>query len=103
MADQSEGLATAVSASAVQMNDARRSIKKLPFFCFPKFKCDPPPQNESQCATWPFSFFILPESKVFAIYYGENHFQIRGLVAELHVFEHGATIFGTFEKTCFKC
>ena len=32
-----------------------------------------------------FRVFILSESKVYAIYNGENHFQIRGLVAELHV------------------
>ena len=42
-------------------------------------------------------------SKFYAIYNGENHFQIRLLVAELHVFEYGGTVFGTFEKTCFKC
>ena len=41
--------------------------------------------------------------KIMIFYNGENHFQIRGLVAELHVFEHGGTTFGTFEKTCFEC
>ena len=50
-----------------------------------------------------FFFIIFSESKLYAIYNGENHFQIRGLVAELHVFEHDGTTFGTFEKTCFKC
>ena len=44
--------------------------------------------------------FIFSESKFYAIYNGENHFQIRGLVAKLHVFEYGGTTFGTFEKTC---
>ena len=33
-----------------------------------------------------FMFYIF-ESKFHAIYNGENRFQIRGLVAELHVFE----------------
>ena len=46
---------------------------------------------------------ISSESKFCAVYNGENHFQIRGLVAELHVFEYGGTPFSTFEKTCFKC
>ena len=50
-----------------------------------------------------FHVLIFSESKFSAFYYGENHFQIRGLVAELHAFEYGGTIFGTFEKTCFKC
>ena len=50
-----------------------------------------------------FHVFIFSESKFCAIYNGENHFQIRGLVAELQVFEYGGTTFGTFEKTCFKC
>ena len=48
-------------------------------------------------------FYIFSESTFFAIYNGENHFQIRELVAELHVFEYGGTTFGTFEKACFKC
>ena len=48
-----------------------------------------------------FHVLILSESKFYAFYNGENHFQIRGLVAELHVFEYGGTTFGTFEKTCF--
>ena len=47
--------------------------------------------------------FIFSGSKLYAIYNGENHFQIRGLVAELHVFEYGGKAFGTFGKTCFKC
>ena len=34
-----------------------------------------------------FHVFIFSESKFYAIYNGENHFQIRGLVAELHVFD----------------
>ena len=50
-----------------------------------------------------FHVFIFSESKFYAIYNGENHFQIRGIVAELHVFEYGDTTFGTFEKACFKC
>ena len=50
-----------------------------------------------------FHVFIFSESKLYAICNGENYFQIRGLVAKLHVFEHGGTTFGTFEKTCFKC
>ena len=50
-----------------------------------------------------FHVFIFYESKFYAIYNGENHFQIRGLVAELHVFEHSGTTFGTFGKTSFKC
>ena len=45
-----------------------------------------------------FHVFILSESKFFAIYNGENHFQTRGLVAELHVFEFGGTTFGTLGK-----
>ena len=49
-----------------------------------------------------FHAFIFSESKFDAIYKGENHFQIRGLVAELHAFEYGGMTFGTFEKTCFK-
>ena len=47
--------------------------------------------------------FIFSESISYAIYNAENHFQVRGLVAELHAFEYGGTAFGTFEKTCFKC
>ena len=48
-------------------------------------------------------YVIFSESKFYALYNGENHFQIRGLVAELPVFEYGASTFGTFGKTCFKC
>ena len=48
-------------------------------------------------------FFISSESTFYAIYNGENRFQIRGLVAELQVFEYSGTTFGTSEKTCFKC
>ena len=33
-----------------------------------------------------FMFFIFSESKFYAIYNGENHFQTRVLVAKLHVF-----------------
>ena len=50
-----------------------------------------------------FRVFIFSESKFYAIYNGENHFQIRGLAAELRVFQYGGTALGTFEKTCFKC
>ena len=41
---------------------------------------------------------IFSESKFYAIYSGENHFQIRGLVAELHVVEYGGTTFGTLKN-----
>ena len=47
--------------------------------------------------------FIFSESKFYALYNGETHFQIRELVAELHVFEYGGTTYSTFEKTCSKC
>ena len=47
--------------------------------------------------------FIFSENKLYAVYNDENHFQIRGLVAELHAFEIGGMTFGTFEKTCVKC
>ena len=50
-----------------------------------------------------FHVFTFSESKFYAIYNGENHFQIRGLVAELHVFEYDGMTFGIFGKTCFKC
>ena len=50
-----------------------------------------------------FRVFIFSESKLYAIYKGESHFQIRGLVAKLHVFEYDGTTFGTFQKTYFKC
>ena len=54
-----------------------------------------------------FHVFIFSESKFYALYSGENHFQIRGLVAELlaelDVFEYGSTTFSIFVKTCFKC
>ena len=33
----------------------------------------------------------------------KNHFQIRELIAEVHVFEYGGKAYDTFEKTCFKC
>ena len=45
---------------------------------------------------------IFSEGKFYAFHNGENHFQIRGLVVELHVFEYGGMTFGTFENTCFK-
>ena len=50
-----------------------------------------------------FPVFIFSESKFYVLYKDENHFQIRGLLAELHVFEYGGAAFSTFEKTCFKC
>ena len=50
-----------------------------------------------------FMLFLFSESKFYAIYNCENHFQIRELVAELHVFEYGGMILGTLGKTCFKC
>ena len=40
-----------------------------------------------------FHGFIFSECKFYVIYKGENHFQIRGLVAELHVFDYGGTTF----------
>ena len=49
-----------------------------------------------------FHVFTFSESKFYAIYNGENLFQIRGLVTELHVLEYGGTTFGIFGKTCFK-
>ena len=48
-------------------------------------------------------FLKFSESKCYAMYNDENHFQIRELVAELHVSEYGGMAFGTFGKTCFKC
>ena len=48
-----------------------------------------------------FQVFIFSESKFNAFYSGENHIQIRGIVAGLHVFEYGGTTFGTFGKTWF--
>ena len=48
-----------------------------------------------------FYVFIFSESKFYAIYNDENHFQIRELV--VHVFEYGGMIFGTFGETCYKC
>ena len=50
-----------------------------------------------------FHVFIFSESKFYAFYHGKKHFQIRELVAELHVFEYGSTTFGAFVKTGFKC
>ena len=55
------------------------------------------------CQTAISIFFFFSESKLYALYYGEKHVQIRDLVAELHVFEYGGTIYSTFEKTCSKC
>ena len=50
-----------------------------------------------------FQVFIFSESKFCAICNGETYFQIRGLVAELHVFEYGGTTFCILGKTCFEC
>ena len=50
-----------------------------------------------------FHVFIYSESKFYAICNHENHLQIRGLEAELYIFEYGGTTIGTFEKTGFKC
>ena len=50
-----------------------------------------------------FHVFLFFERKFYAIYNDENHFQIRGLVAKLHVSEYGSATFGTFEKTCLNC
>ena len=46
---------------------------------------------------------VFSESKFYVLYNDENHFQIRGLVAELHGLEYSVTKFCTFEKTCLKC
>ena len=45
-----------------------------------------------------FHVFIFSASKLYAISNGENQFQIRGLVAELHVLEYGGTTFGILRK-----
>ena len=50
-----------------------------------------------------FHVFIFSESKFYAIYNDENHFQIRGLVVEQHVFKHGCTTLGDFDKASYKC
>ena len=47
-----------------------------------------------------FHVFKFSESKFYALYNGEKHFQIRGLVA---VFEYDGTTYCTLKKTCFKC
>ena len=47
-----------------------------------------------------FYVFIFSESKFYAIYNGDTHFQIRQLVAEQHVVEYGGTAFGTFGIVC---
>ena len=49
-----------------------------------------------------FHVLIFSENKLYAFYNGENHFQIRELAAELHVFEYGGTTLGPFGKSCFK-
>ena len=41
---------------------------------------------------------MFSESKFYGLYNRENHFHIRELVAELHIFEYGGTTFHTFEK-----
>ena len=46
-AERSEGLITAVLDSAFWMNDAPRSIKELPFSCFPK-----PERRLQDCTAW---------------------------------------------------
>ena len=50
-----------------------------------------------------FHVFTFSESKFYAFYNDENHFQIRELVANLHVFEYGGTPLGAFGETCSKC
>ena len=45
-----------------------------------------------------FHAFKFSESKFYAIYSDENHFQIRGLVAELHDFEYNGMTFITLGK-----
>ena len=42
--------------------------------------------------------FIFSESKSYVLYNGENHFQIRELVAELHVFEYGGMTMALLRK-----
>ena len=42
--------------------------------------------------------FIFSVSKFYALYNGENHFQMRELLAELHVFEYGGTTYGTLKN-----
>ena len=42
--------------------------------------------------------FIFSESKFDAVYIGDTHFQIRGLMAELHGFEYGGTTFELLGK-----
>ena len=51
-----------------------------------------------------FHVFIFSESKFFAIYNGENHFQIR-TSGRSYMFLNMAVRhkIGTFGKTCFKC
>ena len=48
---------------------------------------DPPPRNSLNVPHGYLRVFIFSKSNFYAIYNGENHFQIRGLAAELHVFE----------------
>ena len=48
-----------------------------------------------------FHVFIFSESTFYAIYNDENHFQIRGLVAELHIFEYCGTTFSALGENLF--
>ena len=50
-----------------------------------------------------FHVFIFSESKFYAMYNGETHFQMRGLVAEPHVSKSGSMTLGILGKTSFKC
>ena len=45
-----------------------------------------------------FHVFIFSRSKFYAIRNGEKHFEIRGLMAELHVLEYGGTTLGLLGK-----
>ena len=64
--------------------------------------CHPPPVVMCQMVIF-ILYFLKVNSVVFFFYNGENLFQIRELVAGLHVFEYGGTTFGTLGKTCFIC
>ena len=54
-----------------------------------------------QMVIFMFLYFLKVNSMLFTMV--KTILQIRGLVAELHVFEYGGTIFDTVGKTCFEC
>ena len=76
--------------------------KDIPFWSETLDMCDSPHAMSRNVPSF-CHIFTFSESKSYAIYNGGNHFQIRGLVAELHAFKYGGMTFGTFGKTCFKC